>query len=99
MEDSTKKPIMIIVIVACLAIAAWVTFRSDPGGGANSIPESEMQWVKCNNPACNAEYEMSKREYYKTLEEPESDGNRTHADHLQRVRQKEPLWRREVFKS
>ena len=69
MEDSTKKPIMIIVIVACLAIAAWVTFKSDPEGGANSIPESEMQWVKCNNPACNAEYEMSKREYYKTLEE------------------------------
>jgi hypothetical protein len=69
MEDSKKKPIMIVVIVACLGIAGLVTFRGGNEGGYESIPEGDMQWVKCNNPACNAEYQMSKREYYKALEE------------------------------
>ena len=70
MEDSKKKPIMIVVIVGCLAIAAWVTFKGGGNeGGYSSIPAGDMQWVKCNNPACNAEYQMSKREYYKFLEE------------------------------
>lgn len=67
MEDSKKKPIMIIVIVASLGIAGYVTFRGGPEGGINSIPEDETQWVKCNNKTCNAEYEMSKREYYEFL--------------------------------
>jgi hypothetical protein len=70
MDDSKKKPIMIIVIVASLAIAGYVTFSGGSGGsGADTIPEGEKRWVKCNNPACKAEYEMSKRDYYKALEE------------------------------
>lgn len=67
MEDSKKKPIMIVVILASLGIAGWVTFRGGDEGGIGSIPEDEMQWVKCNNPACNAEYEMPKRDYYEAL--------------------------------
>lgn len=67
MEDSMKKPIMIVVIVVCLGVAGLVLFRGGPDGGVNSIAEGETQWVKCNNKACNAEYEMSKREYYKQL--------------------------------
>lgn len=69
MEDSKKKPIMIAVIVVCLAVAGWVALRGGGSdGGPDSIPEGDLQWVKCNNKACNAEYEMSKREYYKQLE-------------------------------
>ena len=66
MEDSRKKPIMIGVIVVCLVGAGLYTFarRGGGGGGISSIPESEMIWVKCNNPDCKAEYQMSKREYY-----------------------------------
>jgi predicted Zn-ribbon and HTH transcriptional regulator len=65
MEDR-KKPIMIGVIVVCLVVAGLITFarRGGSGGGIGSIPESEMIWVKCNNPDCKAEYQMSKREYY-----------------------------------
>ena len=36
-------------------------------GGIGSIPQSETLWVKCNNKACNGEYKMSKREYYRQL--------------------------------
>lgn len=70
MDDSKKKPIMIVIIVASLGIAGFVTLRGGGSdGGYKTIPENEMQWVKCSNPACKAEYQMSKREYYKLLEE------------------------------
>jgi len=70
MEDSKKKPIMIAVIVVCLGVAGAVTFlRSGSSGGINDIPNDKMTWVKCNNPACNAEYEMSEKQYYKEIQE------------------------------
>jgi len=71
MEDSKKKPIMIGVIVVCLGVAGAVTLMrsSGGGGGINAIPEGKMTWVKCSNPSCNAEYEMSEREYFKGVEE------------------------------
>jgi len=68
MEDSVKKPIMIVVIVVCLGVAGLVLFSGGNDGGIDSIPESEMKWVKCNNKACNAEYQMSAREYFKELQ-------------------------------
>jgi len=68
MEDSMKKPIMIVVIVACLGVAGLVLFKGGGSdGGPGSIPAGDMMWVKCNNKACNAEYEMSKRTYYEEL--------------------------------
>lgn len=67
MEDSMKKPVMIGVIVVCLAVAGFITFarRGGGGGGIDSIPASEMTWVKCSNPDCKAEYQMSKKELFK----------------------------------
>ncbi|MFC1604309.1 hypothetical protein ACFL5F_04700 [Planctomycetota bacterium] len=71
MEDSKKKPIMIGVIVVCLVIAGLVTFarRGGGGGGIDGIPDDKMTWVKCNNPSCKAEYEMSEKQYHKDLQE------------------------------
>lgn len=70
MDEEKRKPIMIGVIVVCLIGACVVLFNTLSGGegGINSIPEGEATWVKCNNPACNAEYQMSKREYFKELQ-------------------------------
>lgn len=69
MEDSKKKPIMIGIIVVSLGVAGLITFKGRSGGGGiNDIPEDETAWVKCNNPACRAEYEMGRRDYYKALE-------------------------------
>jgi len=71
MEESKKKPIMIGVIVVCLALAAVVTFSRRGGGrgGIDDISDEEMTWIKCNNPDCKAEFEMGLKEYHKyTLE-------------------------------
>ena len=68
MEDSRKKPIMIAVIVVCLGVAGAVTFlRSGSDTGIEGIPEENMTWVKCRNPACNAEYQMSEKDYFKEV--------------------------------
>jgi len=71
MEESKKKLIMIGIIVACLALAALITFgwRVGSGGGIEDISPEEMIWVKCNNPDCKAEYEMSKKDYFKYVQE------------------------------
>ena len=70
MEESRKKPIMIAVIVVCLGAAAFITFRGRGGGGGlEGIPDDAMVWVKCNNPSCNAEYEMNERKYHKQMRE------------------------------
>ena len=72
MEDSKKKPIMIGVIVVCLIVAGLITFArrgSGGGGGLDAIPDDKMTWVKCNNPSCKAEYEMSEKDFFKAMEE------------------------------
>jgi len=72
MEDSKKKPIMIGVIVVCLIVAGLITFARRGGGGGSgidAIPDDKMTWVKCNNPKCKAEYEMSEKQYFKAMEE------------------------------
>jgi hypothetical protein len=71
MEEGKKKVIMIGVIVACLALAAFITLGRR-GGGSGSIADispDEMLWIKCNNPNCKVEYEMSKQAFYKYVEE------------------------------
>jgi len=71
MEESKKKPIMIGVIVVCLAVAGIITYSRRSGGGdtIDSISDAEMIWAKCNNPACKAEYQTSKKGYFKYVEE------------------------------
>jgi len=71
MEDSKKKPIMIGVIGVCIIVAGLITFARRGGGsdGIDGIPDDEMTWVKCSNPSCKAEYEMSKQQYHKDVQE------------------------------
>ena len=69
MEDSKKKPVMIGIVVVCLGVAALVTFMGGDDSGIEGLSDADLQWVKCNNPACKAEYEMGKKTYYKELQE------------------------------
>ena len=71
MEDSKKKPIMIGVIVVCLGVAGAVTLMRSSGGGSGNdgISDDKMTWVKCSNPSCNAEYDMSEKAFYKAQQE------------------------------
>ena len=67
MDESKKKPVMIAIIVVCLVAAGaiiWGT-RSGGSGTIDDISDDEMTWVKCMNKSCNAEDEMSLKEYYK----------------------------------
>ena len=71
MEDSKKKPLLIGIIIACFVLAVVITIatRSSNSGGIESIPEDSTMWVKCDNPKCNAKYQMNQREYYKFVTE------------------------------
>ncbi len=70
MEDSRKKPIMIAVIVVCLGVAGAITYlrSGGSGGGIDSLPDDKMTWVKCANPQCKAEYEMSQKKYFEEVQ-------------------------------
>jgi len=70
MDDSKKKPIMIAVIVVCLGVAGAIAYLQSGGseGGIESLPDDVMTWVKCRNPDCKAEYQMSEKEYLKEMQ-------------------------------
>lgn len=62
MDEAKRKPVMIGIIVVCLALAAYITYRSSGQGSGPrriEIPQDAMIWVKCVNTRCNAAYEMS----------------------------------------
>jgi len=71
MEESKRKPIMIGVIVLCLIAAGAILWGTGGGGGGtvDTIPEGELIWVKCANDSCGATYQMSKKAYFKYIEE------------------------------
>ena len=64
----SKNTIYIIIIIVCLLLAAFIAYKfifSSSGGG---IPDDQMTWVKCNNSACNAEYEIPLNKYHQEVE-------------------------------
>ena len=70
MEDSKKKPIMVVVVLVCLGLAGAVTYMSrTESGGAESLERGEMMWVKCNNPDCGAEYQIDTKDYLMYIQE------------------------------
>jgi len=71
MDDDKKKQVMIGVAVFCIIAAGGIFFLTHSGGGTgvDSIPDSEKMWVKCNNPACGAEYQLPAKKVYKFLQE------------------------------
>lgn len=68
-----KNNIYVIIIVVCFLLAALIAYKYiiSPGGGGGfeGISASEMTWVKCTDSACNAEYEMSLRDYFTQVKE------------------------------
>ena len=72
MEASKKKPIMIGVIVACLALAGIITYttRSGETGGITSLKRGqEMFLLKCRNPGCEHEHQMDMKDYFVYMKE------------------------------
>ncbi|UCF00216.1 MAG: hypothetical protein JSV82_03865 [Planctomycetota bacterium] len=65
MEDK-RKPIMIAIIVVCFVLAIAITIMtrtSEEEEILDAIDPTEMTWVKCRNPNCEALYEISIKEH------------------------------------
>ena len=64
MEEGAKKSVLIAVIVVCLAAAGVIAYKSlGGGGGGGGSAASTKMWVKCNNPKCGTEYQITLKEY------------------------------------
>jgi hypothetical protein len=64
------KPVVKIVLVVVLILAALITFvrnyksiQSNNTNGINTVKRGQMIWVKCNDPNCKAEYQMDNKDY------------------------------------
>ena len=64
-----NNAVKIGIIVVCLVLAVVIVFWTWGGGGSSidDISDDEMTWVICLNKSCNAEYEMSLKEYFKFM--------------------------------
>jgi len=70
MEDNKKKIVMFAVIILCV-ILTIIIYKSTSGGpetGPGSIKRGELIWVKCNNPDCEHDYQMDKKDYYTLID-------------------------------
>jgi len=71
-----KKFFMVLIIIACFALAATITYKKDVDykkeiskpSGIETIDPNELIWVKCTNTECNAEYQTGKRAYFEYLQ-------------------------------
>jgi phage FluMu protein Com len=56
------------VIAGCILVAAvvFLATRSGGGSGIDSIPDTQMAWVRCMK--CNHSYEMSERQYHREMQ-------------------------------
>jgi len=64
-----KNTIYVIALSLILAVVIFLVTRSADSGGIGSIQSGESRLVKCNNPACQAIYQMSTKDYLLQLRE------------------------------
>lgn len=62
MDEDKKKKITIGIAVVCLVLAIAITLGTRGGGRGGGIRKGK-RWVKCVNPDCGAEYQMTNKEY------------------------------------
>lgn len=68
MEEGPKKALMIVLVLVFLAAAGIITWKTRSGGGS-ILKGSTMMWVKCNNPDCGTEYQITEKEYLDFIRE------------------------------
>ena len=62
MEENVKKTFTIVILVACIAAAGVMIYKTMGGGTTSGQPIGQI-WVKCDNAKCNNEYPMSAKDY------------------------------------
>ena len=65
----SKNTTYIIVIVVCFLAAGVVGFKFIFSSGGSGISDDEQYLVKCNNPACEAEYQIGQKTYHDHINE------------------------------
>ena len=63
-----KKVLLLGVVAGCLALASGITYMTRSTSGIPAHFAREMTWIKCRNPKCGAEYQISKKEYFEYIE-------------------------------
>ncbi len=61
--------VTVIALSLILAVVIFLVTRSGNSGGIGSIQSGDVRLVKCNNPACQATYQMSSKDYILQLRE------------------------------
>lgn len=65
MQEYLKKQIMLGVIGGCLVLAGLITLMTRPRKmGIPAKFAKEFKWVKCRDPNCAAEYQITKKDYF-----------------------------------
>jgi len=77
MEDDKKRRAMIAVIVICALVTGIIYWWTNGFGSAESSGEgfeNDTVLMKCNNPKCQAEYEITGKEYHEFMEQANPEG-------------------------
>jgi len=70
MEDSKRKQVLTVVIIACLVLAGLITYVTSRSGNSGlEAFKGQTQWVKCANQNCGAAYELDKKKYLELVQE------------------------------
>jgi len=69
MDENVKKPIMIVVVILCLAVAGIVTYKRVSSKGLDKVDPTKKTWMLCNNPDCGHAVEMNLKEYFQWSED------------------------------
>jgi len=68
MEESRKKPIMIGVVIVCIALAVIITLANRKKDySVDSISDTKLIWVKCRD--CEEAYQTKLKDYLKYIQE------------------------------
>ena len=65
----SKNTVYIIIIVVGFLAAGVIAYKYIFSSGSAGISDDKIALVKCNNPACNAVYEMSLKKYLNDTQE------------------------------
>jgi len=69
MEESLKRRILLGVTAGCLVLTVLITSMSrSRRGGIPGRFAKELIWVKCRDPNCAAQYQITKKKYYVHIE-------------------------------
>lgn len=73
MDEGMRNKVMIGVVVVALGVAGVIAARSLGGNSGGATLKGDL-WLKCSNESCQAEYEISKKEYAEIVRNIQSPG-------------------------